>query len=296
MRRALTAPVLLVLLVLLVAPAMGQQDFSQVEMQVVPVAGNVHMLVGAGGNIGVSAGDDGILIIDDQFAPLADKIKAALASIQAGDLEFVLNTHWHGDHTGSNAIFGLEATIVAHENVRQRLSTPQTVRGNDVPASPPEAWPVITFSSDLAIHFNGEAVHMRHAPAGHTDGDSIIFFEDSNVVHMGDHFFAGRFPFVDLGSGGSVEGMAENVGMVIEHIGADTKVIPGHGALSSRADLELFHAMLIDTMATVQKAIDAGKSLEDTKAAGLSDKWADWGSGFINTDVWIETVYTSLSQ
>lgn len=273
-----------------------QPDFSKVEIKTTKVAGNVYMLEGAGGNIGVSAGPDGLLIVDDQFAPLADKIKAALKAIDDGDLAYVLNTHWHGDHTGSNPTFGLEALIVAHDNVRQRLATDQTVRGNKVPAMAASGLPVITFGETLTIHFNGEAVRMVHAPAGHTDGDSLIYFPQSKVLHMGDHFFNGRFPYIDLASGGSVAGMAENVAMALETFPADTKIIPGHGALATRADLQKFHRMLVESMATIEAGIQAGKSLEELQQTGLDAEWKDWGSDFIPAGFWIQTVFESLKQ
>ena len=169
------------------------------EIKTTKVAGNVYLLEGQGGNIAVSAGPDGLLIVDDQFAPLADKIKAALDAIDQGDLQYVLNTHQHGDHTGGNPVFGLEALIVAHENVRKRLSTEQTVRGKKVPPMAPAGLPVITFDDGLTIHFNGEEIRMIHAEPGHTDTDSLIYFPKSNVLHMGDQFTNGKFPFVDLG-------------------------------------------------------------------------------------------------
>src|SRR5262245_1870997 len=271
--------------------AAEQQDFSKVEMKVVPVAGNIYMLQGAGGNIGVSAGSDGVLIVDDQYAPLAEKIRAALKGINPGKLKFILNTHWHGDHTGSNAVFGPEAPIIAQENVRQRLSSPQHVRGRDVEASPAEALPVITFADAVSVHFNGEEIKAIHYPHGHTDGDSIIFFTKSNVVHMGDDFFANRFPFVDLASGGNVLGLMENVGKVIAAAPADVKIIPGHGALSTLHDLKKYHRMLQDSTATVQKGIQDGKTLEQIQEAGLPEEWKDWGSGFITTKLWLSIVY-----
>ena len=198
-------------------PALAQTDWSKVEIKATKVSGNVYMLEGAGGNIGVSVGPDGILIVDDQYAPLADKIKAALKTLGEGKLKFVLNTHWHGDHTGGNAAFGPEAPIIAHDNVRKRLATEQKNEffKRTTPPSPKEALPVITFGHSLTVHFNGEEIRVIHFPQGHTDGDSIIFFTNSNVVHMGDHFFAGRFPFVDLGSGGNVEGFTKNVADVL---------------------------------------------------------------------------------
>src|SRR5688572_11954382 len=236
--------VLLVLLVLIAVPVKAQQpDYSQVQIKATKVAGNVYMLEGRGGNIGVSVGSDGILIVDDQFAPLAEKIKAALKTLGEGKLKFVLNTHWHSDHTGGNVVFGPEAPIIAHDNVRQRLATEQKseVFKSTTPASPKEALPVITFGQSLSVHFNGEEIKVIHYPRGHTDGDSVIFFNGSNVVHMGDNFFAGRFPFVDLESGGSVEGLIKNIGEVIAKLPAGVRIIPGHGPISSADDLKTYH-------------------------------------------------------
>jgi cyclase len=285
------------LFVCLMAGSVGaQQDFSKVEIKVTKVAGSVYMLQGTGGNIGVSVGADGILIVDDQFAPLADKIRAALKTLGEGKLKFVLNTHWHGDHTGGNAKFSTEAPIIAHTNVRKRLETDQQVLGQAVKASPKEALPVITFDDSLAVHFNGEEIRVIHFPHGHTDGDSVIFFTGSNVVHMGDDFFAGRFPFVDLDSGGSVEGAASNVGEVIKKLPADAKIIPGHGPLSTLDDLRLYHRMLTETIGLVRRKMAAGKSLDQIKAEGLPAEWQPWGTGFIKTDQWIETIHRSLSK
>ncbi len=288
--RALGAAVLLAL------PAMAQdQDFSKVEVKAIPVAGKIHMLTGAGGNIGVSTGADGILIVDDQYAPLADRIRAALKGLSAGNLKFVLNTHYHGDHTGGNAIFGPEAPIIAHANVRKRMSVDQHVMGNTVPASPEKAWPVITFDDSVSVHFNGEEIRVVHYPHGHTDGDSVIFFTGSHVVHMGDDFFNGFFPFVDLSSGGSVQGMAAAVAQVIPTLPADAKVIPGHGPLSDVNGLKTFSRMLEASLDTVKAGIAAHKSLADIQKAGLPAEWKSWGNGFVKTDFWLETVYKSLN-
>lgn len=296
MRPAL--PVLALSLCALAAlPAAAQErDFSKVEVKASPVAGKVYMLQGAGGNIGVSAGPDGILIVDDQFAPLADKIRAALKGIHDGKLKFILNTHWHGDHTGGNEVFGPEAPIVAQTNVRKRLAAGQSIRGDEVAPAPAKALPVITFDESLSIHFNGEEIKALHFPHGHTDGDSIILFTGSNVVHMGDDFFVGRFPFVDLESGGSVEGLIDNIGKVIAMIPKDAKIIPGHGALSTIEDLKAYHGMLVETTGIVRERMKAGKSKEQIVAEGLPEKWKDWGSGFIKADFWLQTVYDSLSK
>jgi cyclase len=278
--------------------AHAQNDFSKVEIKATKVSGNVYMLEGSGGNIGVSVGADGILIVDDQFAPLAEKIKAALKSLGDGKLKFILNTHWHGDHTGGNVVFGPEAPIIAQTNVRKRMSTEQKseVFKSTTPAAPREALPVITFDQSLSVHFNGEEIKVIHFPQGHTDGDSIIFFTSSNVVHMGDDFFAGRFPFVDLESGGSVVGLAKNIGDVIPKIPAGAKLIPGHGPLSTIDDLKAYHRMLLATIDIVRQRIAAGKSLDDIKREGLPDEWKPWAAGFVKTDLWLELIYRSLSK
>ena len=281
-----------------VVAAAQNPDYSKVEIKATKVAGNVYMLEGAGGNIGVSVGTDGILIVDDQFAPLADKIRAALKGLNQGKLRFILNTHWHGDHTGSNAQFGPEATIIAHDNVRKRLASEQKIPffKSTVPASPKEALPVITFDNSLSVHFNGEDIRAIHYPHGHTDGDSVIFFTASNVVHLGDDFFAGRFPFVDVDNGGNVVGLTKNIGEIIPKIPAGAKLIPGHGPLSTIDDLKLFHRMLLETTDVVRKKVAAGKTLDQIKTEGLPDEWKSWGTGFIKTDQWIELIHVSLTK
>ncbi|MXX60955.1 MAG: MBL fold metallo-hydrolase [Holophagales bacterium] len=279
---------------LLAAPAAAQQDFSAVEVTAEHVSGAVHMLTGAGGNIGVSAGEDGILIVDDQFAPLADKIRAALAGISPGDLEFVVNTHFHFDHTGGNVIFGKEALIVAHTNVRKRLAEGAGVRGRPADPAPKEALPVVTYDDGVSIHFNGEEIMIGHLTGGHTDGDSYIYFTDSNVVHLGDQFFAGRFPFIDVGNGGNAVGLRDSIGWALDHLPADAKVIPGHGPLSSVDDLKTYHRMLTECVATVKAGKDAGKSVEEIQAGGLPEEWSGWGSGFINESVFITSIHESL--
>jgi len=274
------------------------QDFSKVEIKVTKVAGNVYMLQGSGGNIGVSVGPDGILIVDDQFAPLADKIKAALKTLGDGKLKFVLNTHYHGDHTDGNTVFGHEALIIAQTNVRHRLSTEQVSKffKRTTPPSPKQALPVVTFDQSISVFFNGEEIKLIHFPHGHTDGDSVIFFHSSNVVHMGDDFFAGRFPVVDLEAGGDIEGLAKNIGDIVSRLPADVKIIPGHGPLSGVEDLKQYHRMLVETTNIVRKKMKAGKTLEQIKAEGLPEEWKSWGSGFIKTDVWLELIHNSLSK
>jgi len=291
---------ILIIVLLLAFPvlAIAQDDYSKVEIKATKVSGNVYMLEGSGGNIGVSIGVDGILIVDDEFAPLAEKIKAALKNLGEGKLKFILNTHWHVDHTGGNAPLGKEATIIAHDNVRKRLSTEQRLEffKQTVPASPSEAWPVITFDQSLSVHFNGEEIKVIHFPHGHTDGDSVIFFTNSNVIHMGDDFFAGRFPFVDLDSGGSVVGLTKNIAEIIPKIPAGAKLIPGHGPVSTVDDLKAYHRMLMETTEIVRKQMAAKKTLDQIKKEGLPAEWKSWGEGFIKTDQWLELVYRSLSK
>lgn len=273
----------------------AQDRFANVEMKLTHVAGSVHQLEGAGGNIGVSVGEDGILLVDDQFAPLAPKIRAALAGLSKGELEYVLNTHWHGDHVGGNEIFGTEATIVAHENVRARLATDQALARGEFKARPAEALPVITFDSKLSLHFNGEEIRALHLPHGHTDGDSAIWFTKSRVLHAGDHLFVDRFPFVDLDSGGTVDGYAENLATLIELIPDDAKVIAGHGALSSKKELRALRDMILETRAKVKAQLAKGLGLDAIVEAGLGEKWKAWTWGFIPEERWIRTLHRDLT-
>ena len=269
-----------------------QQD---VVIKTEKVAGNIYVLFGQGGNIGVSSGKDGILMIDDQFEPLAVKIKAALKELGNERPRFVFNTHWHGDHSGGNPVFGKDSIILAHLNVRKRLSTTQTVMGNTTQPIAAVGLPMITYNEGLSVYFNGEEVRAVHYPNGHTDGDTVIFFTGSNVVHLGDDFFAGRFPFIDLDSGGSVAGLIKNIGELVKQIPSDAKLIPGHGAVSTLNDLKNYHQTLVETTDIVRKAIGQNKSLEEIKKAGLPEKYKEWGTGFIKTERWIETVYNSFS-
>ncbi|CAN5708982.1 N/A [soil metagenome] len=263
-----------------------QQD---VTIKTVKVAGNVYVLYGQGGNIGVSAGKDGVLMIDDQFERISDRIKAALKELGSDTPRFIFNTHFHGDHTGGNPIFGKTGTIVAHDNVRKRLLM------NEKPF-PEFVLPMITYAESVSIHFNGEKVNAVHYSNAHTDGDTVIFFTSSNVVHLGDHFFAGKFPFVDLDSGGSVPGLIKNVGELLQQIPSDAKIIPGHGEVSTLDRLKDYHQMLTDTSLIVRKEMKNNKSLDEIKKAGLPEKYTDWGTGFIKTDAWIETIYKSYSM
>ena len=287
---------LILALTFVFATSVQAQDFSKVEIKVHKVAGNIYMLEGAGGNIGVSVGPDGILIVDDQYAPLADKIKAALKTLGEGNLKFILNTHWHADHTGGNAVFGADAPVIAHSNVRKRLAEGLDLPNRKTKPAPKEALPVITFDHSLSVHFNGEDIRVIHVSPGHTDGDSVIYFPSANVVHMGDQFFVDRFPFVDLASGGDVEGYTKNVSDVLAKLPAGAKIIPGHGPLSTAEDLKRFHNMLVVTTDIVRKRIAEGKTVEQIKTEGLPEEWKTWGTGFIKQDPWLTTIFTSLTR
>ena len=275
-----------------------EQDFSKVGIKVIKVAGAVYMLEGKGGNIGVSVGEDGIVIVDDQFAPLADKIKAALKGLTDKPVRFVINTHYHFDHTGGNAIFQREAPVIAHDNVRKRLEgaaagNPGPVTGRAKGAK--DALPVLTFAREVTIHLNGEEIRVLHYPHGHTDGDSMIFFPRSNVVHMGDNFVTYGFPFIDLAGGGSVEGIIGAAEEVIAKLPADVKVIPGHGPISTVEDVRTFATMLRDTRAVVEKALNQGKTLEQMKREKILEPWEKWSGEPVSSDAFIETLYNDLT-
>jgi glyoxylase-like metal-dependent hydrolase (beta-lactamase superfamily II) len=275
----------------------AQQDFSKVEVKATKVAGTVYMLTGSGGNIGVSAGEDGIVIVDDQFAPLAPKIIQALNGISDRPVKFVLNTHYHGDHTGGNEVFARTAPIIAQENVRKRLQSGAKAFGRDFPPSSKIALPVVTFNDRLTIHVNGEDIRAIHYPAGHTDGDVVVYFTQSNVVHMGDDFFNGGFPIIDVDNGGSVRGMIAGVEKVLVAIPDDAKVIPGHGPLGDKASLRAYVDMLKATSAAVEKEIRSGKTASQLKEAKVLAPWeAAWGQSFVKSDRYIDELWADLGK
>ena len=280
-----------------VALAWSASPSAQDDVRVVaqPVSGTAHMLVGQGGNIGVCAGPDGVLLIDDQFERLAPKIRAAFEALSEAPLRYVLNTHYHGDHTGSNPVFGREVPILAHENVRVRLQGPGA-RGNDPTAAMLEhGLPVITYEDGLRLRINGETLRVVHYPSCHTDGDSIVFFEEANVVHMGDTFFSGRFPFIDLDSGGSVSGLIAAVTSILAEIDDETQIIPGHGPLSSKQDLADYLEMLRTLHARVAAVLAEGATVQDMLLDDLFADYADWGTGFINTEAWAQTLAREIT-
>jgi glyoxylase-like metal-dependent hydrolase (beta-lactamase superfamily II) len=283
-----------------IAPAHGNdvhfENKQDVTIKTTKVSGNVYLLQGRGGNIGALVGSEGILIVDDDYKAVSEKLRDALKELGSEKPRFIFNTHWHGDHTEGNQFFGKDSIIVAHKNVRQRLSQVNTIFGTRTTPYPEFALPMITYAESLSIHFNGEEVRAVYYPNGHTDGDTVVFFVKANVVHLGDDFFVGRFPFVDLENGGSVQGLLNNIAMLLKQIPADAKLIPGHGAISTIDDLKNYHQMLIDTSAIVQNAMKQKKTLDEIKKAGFPEKYKEWGTGFIKTDAWIETIYKSYSK
>jgi glyoxylase-like metal-dependent hydrolase (beta-lactamase superfamily II) len=283
-------------LALVWAGASLRQDLSQVEIEIHPVAGAVSMLAGRGGNIGVSSGEDGILLIDDQFLPLAPKIEAALAELGGGAPRFLVNTHWHGDHTGGNAHFGEIATILAHANVRRRLAGDTSIGGRVQEETPAAALPVVTYEDGLSIHFNGEEIRVFHLPAAHTDGDSVVWFTGSGVVHVGDLYFQVGYPFIDLGSGGSVEGLIAGVKAVLARVPADARVIPGHGEVTGVDGLREYLAMIEEVAGRVRRALAEGQSEDEIVAAGLTKDFdARWGRfDFVPPERFVRTLVQDL--
>ena len=301
MRTVVTA-ISLTMLVLATSPAAQAQgqDFSKTEITAQKLNGSTYMLQGAGGNIGLSVGDDAVFVIDDQFAPLAPKIKAAIARITPKPVQFVLNTHFHFDHTGGNEALGKDgALIVAHDNVRKRMSSDQLISfiGARQPTSPKVALPVITVAGELTFHINGEEVQAFHVPRAHTDGDLIVHFKGSDVVHMGDTFFNGSYPFIDASSGGSAEGVVAAADRVLGFATDKTQIIPGHGALANRAALLAYRNMLATITQRIQSLRREGKTDEQIRAAGPSAEFdAAFGGGFIKPEAFVVMMLGAVSK
>ena len=284
----------------LAVPVWAQQDFSAVEIETIQVSGNVYMLVGAGGNIGLSVGDDGAFVIDDQFAPLSEKILAAIAAVTDADVKFLVNTHFHGDHTGGNEAFGAAgALIVAHENVRARMSTDQfrEIFNQPIPASPAGALPIVTFTDEMTFHWNGDTIRAIHVAPAHTDGDTILYFQGANVIHMGDTFFNGFYPFIDVSSDGDINGIIAAGYRALAISNEDTAIIPGHGPLSDAAGLAAWLEMLKVTRVSMQSLIDQGLSEDEAVAARPTAEFdGQYGGGFMNPENYNRLLYQSLSR
>jgi cyclase len=282
----------------LAALAAQQNDFDKVDVTSAKVAEGVYVLNGSGGNIGVSVGEDGVFLIDDQYAPLTTKIRAAVSTLTPQPIRFVLNTHWHGDHTGGNENLGkMGVVIVAHENVRKRMSVEQFLAafGQKVPPSPKVALPIITFADSITFDLNGEQIQSFHVAPAHTDGDTVVHFKKANVVHMGDCFFNGMYPFIDLSSGGSIDGVIAAADKVLSFADMNTKIIPGHGPVGDKAALQIYRDVMASIRDRVKALVAAGKTLDEVKAAAPTKEFdAKWGSGFMKPEVFTGIVYESL--
>jgi glyoxylase-like metal-dependent hydrolase (beta-lactamase superfamily II) len=280
----------------LIAVAQDKQDFSKVQVKATKVAGQVYVIEDvaaefSGGNVGVSTGPDGVVLIDDKFAPIAPKLEAALRTVTDKPVRFVINTHYHGDHTDGNAVFGAKSTVIAHENTRKRMANaPEKER------PPAAALPAITFADKIMVHLNGEDIRAIHFPSGHTDTDVVIFFTKSNVVHMGDDFFNGIYPFIDTDNGGSVKGLISNLQKLLEQIPADAKIIPGHGPIATTKELRAYLAMLQGTTQIIETGIKAGKTADQLKKEKALAKFDAWGKGFLKPDDFIDQLYKELKH
>ena len=285
---------------LLSSASFAQDNFSKVQIKTEKLTSSTYMLTGAGGNLGVSIGADAVFVIDDQFAPLTPKIKAAIRKLSKKPVKFVLNTHWHFDHTGGNENFGKAgALIVAHDNVRKRMSTAQLIEflGMPIKASPKQALPVVTFTSDVTFHLNGDEVHVFHVANGHTDGDAIVHFKKSNVIHLGDIFFNKLYPFIDTSSGGSVDGVIAATDKVLSLANDDTKLIPGHGPSATKGDLQSYRDMLATISARIKAQIKEGKKVEDAIAAKPTAEFdAVWGKGFLPPSKFVDMLWKNLQK
>jgi glyoxylase-like metal-dependent hydrolase (beta-lactamase superfamily II) len=291
---------MLLLLTASVAPLAAQTNYDTVRVQTIPAGPGVHMLIGSGGNIALAVGEDYAFLVDDQFAPLTPKILAAVKAVTSKPVKFLVNTHWHGDHSGGNEnIANTGVIIVAHDNVRTRMSAEHfnSILNSRTPASPKGALPVVTFGETMTFHAGGETIHVVHVPPAHTDGDAIVHFTRANTLHMGDLFFNGRYPFVDVSSGGSFEGVIGAVNAALAYVNETTKVIPGHGAMATRADLVAYRDVMVKIRDRVAALIKQGMTKEQVIAAKPTAEWdATWGTGFMKPAVFLGIVYDSMKR
>lgn len=276
----------LVALTMLLSIVVHAQEMADADISVQPAAGDVYMLQGPGGNIGVLATDKGLLLVDDKFAPLAEKIETAMKGIEDKELKYVINTHYHGDHTGSNQFFSHKAPIFAHENVRSRLSSAEDHHA--------ESLPVVTYKDGITIYLDNEEIQLTHLPKGHTDGDTYVYFKKANVLHTGDLFFEVGFPYIDLKSGGSVKGYLASVKYMLKNTPDNVVIIPGHGKLTDKKSLLAFAEMLAFSIDKVSGALAAGKSEQEILAEGIGEKYQHLSWAFITEEKWLKTLVADL--
>ena len=277
---------ILITLTMFLSISVNAQTLADANITVQPAAGNVYMLQGPGGNIGVLATDAGLLLVDDKFAPLAEKIEAAMKDLEDKELKYIINTHYHGDHTGSNQFFSHKAPIFAHENVRKRLSSKADHHSDSLP--------VVTYKDGITIYLDNEEIQLTHLPSGHTDGDTYVYFKNANVLHTGDLFFEVGFPYIDLKSGGSVKGYLASVNHMLANTPDDVTIIPGHGKLTNKKSLAAFAKMLAFSINKVSKALAAGQLESDIVAAGIGDKYKSLSWAFISEEKWLKTLVADL--
>lgn len=293
-------PIIALLTACLTCPGWAQAAPPEAALSRTALRDGLYLLQGDGGNIVASTGRDGVFLVDDQFAEVSDQIRATLAEVSDQPVRFLVNTHWHGDHTGGNENFGKQRTvIIAQDQVRARMSQPQALKrlATPKPAAPTAALPVVSFEHAMSLHLNGQTIALEHAEHAHTDGDTLVHYRQADVLHMGDTFFNGMYPFIDLETGGSIDGVIAAASRGLAMAGPDTLVVPGHGPLSDRAGLQRYHDLLVDLRGRVAALIAQGKTRPQVLAAHPSAAHdAALGQGFISPDALIGTIFDSLSS
>jgi len=288
----------LILLALIMSSnlANAEDDFSKEVVKSTPLTSSMYMLEGAGGNMTALIGDDGVFLVDDDFAPMAEKLLTKLKELKGASPRYIVNTHFHYDHTGGNEVFGPTATIIAATGVRDRLMKEQTLWKKQHSPVPPQALPTLTFEQTLFLYVNGEDIQILHLPDGHTDGDTVVFFPRNKVASLGDLYFSGMYPIFHPEHNGSLGGYAKNIEKILKQLPDDCKIVAGHGPLSTKAELAKYHRMILASIATVKKGIKSGLTLEQIQKAGLAPEWEPFSHGYVTTDRWIAMVYGSLKK
>lgn len=281
---------------LFIRSAVADDDFSKEIVKSTALTSSIYMLEGAGGNMTALIGSDGVLLVDDDFAQMADKLVTKLKELGGGIPRFIINTHFHYDHTGGNEVFEPKATIISATEVRDRLMTEQTLWKKQHPPVPPQALPTLTFDQSLSLHLNGEDIQAQHLPHGHTDGDTVVLFSEGKVASVGDLYFSGMYPIFHIEHDGSLDGYIKNIDLLIKQLPDDCKIVPGHGPLSTKAEFIKYRNMIVASVSTVKKGIRSGKTLEQFQKAGLASEWEPFSHGYVTTDRWIAMIYATLTK